>query len=52
MRFGISKEETGGSRVGAKRRRSAGLLTVTMGILVPKIRLLAVMGNAKNPAYG
>ena len=36
MRFGISKEEAGGSRVGARRRRGAGLLTVTMGILLLK----------------
>ena len=36
MRFGITKEEAGGSSVWAKRRRGAGLLTVTMGILDPK----------------
>jgi hypothetical protein len=52
MRFGITKEEAGGSWVWAKRRRGAGLLAVTMGSSFRRIRLLAVMHKAKNPAYG
>jgi len=35
MRFGISKEWAGSSRVVAKRK-GAGFLTVTMGILILK----------------